>query len=196
MPFDATKTKGMTNNSGIQRFPTTNREWMSYVQELERHLDVNETSRIKRPVTKVKAVTEQRKNTTTVADDDTFFGWIIESNKYYSIEAFISVFQNVGNFKYNFQFDNVPTSDQMIQRAIDQTATPNIDDDYLLDAMETSQGITTMVDAAQFGLRLSIIFQSHADLQATMDFQWAQETDSSNFTNVVENSFITVTQLT
>jgi len=150
---------------------------------------------LKAGVQKVKDPTTSKTTDTTLSTDADLAGWSIIAAKHYAVTGFLSVFQNVGNFQYRFVFDNNPDSDQLIQRAIDQTASPVIDDDFLLNAMTVAQPITTMVDAAQFGLELNIMFQAHLTLGATMDFQWAQETSDGNATNLIENSWIRVAQL-
>ena len=187
--------RGITNNAGLARYPREERRWLAFLQELERHYDTNVTSKLPRAVTKIKKATQSLASDTAVANDDELAGWTVESNKRYSFEAYIWVFQNVGNFQYKFAFDNAVANSHLIQRAIDQTATPNIDDDFLLDAISVAQPITTMADGQQYGLHLAGTFLSHATLSATMDFQWAQETSSANNTNVVANSWIRLEQL-
>ena len=105
------------------------------------------------------------------------------------------LFKNVGDFKWKFNFDNAPQSTHGIQRSIDQTTTPVIDDDYLLNAITVAQSITTMADSQQYGLTITAMFDSHLTKKATMDFQWAQHTESANNTNLVNNSWIRLTQL-
>ena len=185
----------MTSNSGLTNMPTDQRDWLNFLKELEAHLDKNITSKLPRPVTKFKNFTQQKVSDTTLANDDDLYGWDVEPDKQYIIEGFLSVFQNVGDFKYKFNFDNAPQSTHAIQRAIDQAGTPNIDDDFLLNAITTSQSITTMTDGQQYGLTILAMFDSHATEQATMDFQWAQNTPSANNTNIVNNSWIKLTQL-
>ena len=192
MPFIG-KTKSMTSNAGLTSMPQDQIGWVRFLQELEIHLDKNITSKLSRPVTKFKNVTQTKSEDTTLANDSDLFGWAVEPNKKYIIESFLSIFQNVGDFKWKFSFDSPPQSTHGIQRAIDQGS--NIADDYLLDAITVSQSITTMTDSQQYGLVITAMFTSHATKQATMDFQWAQDTSSSNITNLVNNSWIRLTQL-
>ena len=141
---------------------------------------------------KVKTGTEIKNNDTALADYAHFNGWSLVANKLYSIEAYIEVSQNVGDLKFGFQFSNAPQQSSILIKSQDESSTLF---QTFWSNITAQQVISTMVDTERYGLSFRGQFSANATTGGTIDFQWAQNTSSANFTTLFFGSWMSVKQL-
>jgi len=125
----------------------------------------------------------------TLLDDPDLAGWSIGINQPYSIEGFIPVFQNGGDFRFRFTLTNAAVEEDLHYIARDTGGTEVNDFNTSITATQT---LTTLTDNQTYGLNLKGSFLSHATLAATLDFQWGQGTSFSIGTNVIRGAWIKV----
>ena len=145
-------------------------------------------------VKKFKAATLSRDTTITLADDPDLSGWALVTSKHYAVTAYLRYQQNVGDFKFAFQFSNTPVAvkHSITYWSTDQT---KVQDNDLLPSMTAAVSITTMTDVDEVGLIINASFQANVTTGGTLDFQWAQDTSSGNSTSLFHLSWMIVTQL-
>jgi hypothetical protein len=141
---------------------------------------------------KVKTGTEIKNNDTSLADDAHFFGWALDIDKVYSLEAYIDISQNIGDIKFLFQFSNAPQQSSYLLTSQDESLV--IFDSYSSN-ITTQQVISSMTDTERYGLKLKGSFISNAVTGGTVDFQWAQNTSSANFTSLFFGSWMSIKKL-
>ena len=135
----------------------------------------------------VKTADESKASDTTLADDATLAGFTVESGAWYRFEALIDVAQNVGDFKFAFDFTIAPALFTGLWHAVDLAG---VSDEDNVNFGSSTISITTMTDSSEYQLHMVGRIKGHATTDATMDFQWAQNTSSANNTTVGAGSFI------
>jgi len=169
---------------------TPNELW--FTDDAGTDIQIGGTAFAGKKVYKVKATTLSKSSTTSLSDDPDLFGFVLETGKRYSVKCYLKYTQNVGDFKFTFQFTNTPTSSTMIYWATDES---KVQDNDFLNSLTTAVAITTMTDTDDVGLLIEGSFRADVTTGGTLDFQWAQNTSSANNTTLFINSWMEVTQL-
>jgi hypothetical protein len=143
-------------------------------------------------VTKIKQVTTSRASDTTYSADPELAGWAVAAASFYSINGFLNVYQNTGDFKFRFTVSNANQVEKQHWDSEDENAVTATD--FQL-SITGGTSITTMTDADQYGIRIKGSFQTHATLPSTLDFQWAQSSAEASATNLLLGSWIEIAKL-
>ena len=142
--------------------------------------------------TKFKDASTSRASTTTLADDDDLAGFALEADAIYRIEGFLAYTQNVGDFKFGFQFSQTQqTNSRIVIHATDESDGRFSD----IGNIQSSITISTLTDSDNVGVDLRGSFQANASVGGTLDFQWAQGTSSGNNTTLFAHSWIRLTKI-
>ena len=140
----------------------------------------------------VKTASTSRASTTTLADDTHLLGIALEAAAIYRIEACLLYSQNVGDFKFTFQFSNAQqTNSRAVWHASDSAGTRASD---VVTVTDTNT-ISTLLDGGNMGIDLRGSFQANASIGGTLDLQWAQGTSSANNTTLFAHSWIRLTKI-
>jgi hypothetical protein len=143
---------------------------------------------------KAKHADETVTSSTTVQDDDHLTGFWLPAGRRFALEAGLSLIQNVGDFRFKFNFTSAPvgSSDFIIWTATDVGGNHAGDMGQNVDG---THAVTTMADAARYGLEITAGFQANATADSVMNFTWAQDTSSANATTVYAGSWIKLTKI-
>ena len=104
----------------------------------------------------------------------------------------MDITQNIGDIKFLFQFSNAPQQSAMMVSSQDETGT---NFDKFVPDITVQVNISSMIDDERYGLRFKGSFSANATTGGTVDFQWAQNTSSANFTTLFFSSWMSIKQL-
>ena len=136
--------------------------------------------------TKHKTALTSRNTTTTVADDPHLAGWTVKAAEYYMVEGFLVLDSSSATPDFDFLFDSNQTL------VIDNLACTYVDEGGASAVGIGTNSITSTEITVPIGASDAVyvfikgIFLGHATLDATVDFQWAQNV--SNATDVTLNA--------
>lgn len=139
---------------------------------------------------KYKDTLTSRNTTTTVADDPDLAGFTVKAATYYEVEGYLVLDSSsaVPDFDFLFQSDQTLQIDNMCFIACDEgggattgLATNSITSTELTVQIGASDAVHVFLKGAFFG---------HASNDATVDFQWAQNSSNANDVTLNAGSWI------
>jgi hypothetical protein len=144
--------------------------------------------------TKVKTATETVTSSTTLQDDDHLTQFWLPAGQWYTLEAAFYITQNVGDFKFLFNFTSAPVSstDFAVWHAVHQDGTT---DSQVIQNITGEEVIATMTDANNYGVTYKGGFQANTSSDSSMKLQWAQNTSSGNGTSLIKGSWVKLTKI-
>lgn len=146
--------------------------------------------------TKVKTAEETRTSTTTFTDDNHLSGFALEAGAYYRFEMLFSYqHYQAPDFKYQFQFSNVPQTESGFYYAqYNPENTLNAEQQFARPVL-TSGAVVNATDSFDIIIRIVGFFLANATTGGTLDFQWAQNTSDAQAITARKGSFMKVEKI-